>query len=87
VGHFKGRDCGQLRQEVHFHPQTSTEGQTMTIDNTPSIRAFVEERIKLAAKNEFTVRRDAVTDELKLILTLCDGLTKQNELLTKALKV
>ena len=63
----------------------------MTIDNTPAIRAFVEERIKkLTPKVEgLPPKSENMTalDELEMILTLCDGLTKQNELLTKALKI
>jgi hypothetical protein len=60
----------------------------MTIDYTPAIRAFVEERIRhLRAVTNFIEGRENMIDELELILKLCDGLTKQNELLTKALGI
>jgi hypothetical protein len=50
----------------------------MTIDNTPAIKAFVQERMK-------TVDLFSAFEELRMIVTLCDGLTKQNEMLASAL--
>lgn len=61
----------------------------MIIDNTPAIRAFVVERIRMCkdpARDGSIIADLAVVRELEMILTLCDGLTKQNEMLTKVFK-
>ena len=55
----------------------------MTIDNTPAIRAFVEERLRQIKSRGVTLDNESVR-ELEMVLTLCDGLTKQNELLARA---
>ncbi len=58
----------------------------MKIDNTPAIRAFAQERIKQFESAPIqSLATKARVDELKMIVTLCDGLEKQSELLTKAL--
>jgi hypothetical protein len=59
----------------------------MNIDNTPAIRAFAEARIEsLKSENPQPGSENAGRlDELEMILTLCDGLQKQNELITKAI--
>jgi hypothetical protein len=59
----------------------------MNIDNTPAIRAFVEERIETYNRSRNDNSGKEVIRELNLIVTLCEGLTKQNELLTKALGI
>jgi protein-tyrosine-phosphatase len=66
----------------------------MKIDNTPAVRAFCNARIdSLKEQNAHTTDQTgkeviaARIDELNLIITLCDGLIQQQELLSKALKV
>lgn len=59
----------------------------MTIDNTPAIKAWCEQRILMLKHDEPTPSEIARTDELRMLITLCDGLAKQNELVTKALQV
>lgn len=56
----------------------------MKIDNTPAIRAFCEARIdQLRLFN--SLDNAARIDELEMIITLCDGLTAQAELLKSVL--
>ena len=60
----------------------------MIIDNAPAIRAFVEERLKqLRSRTSYYEGRENAIQELEDILTLIDGLSKQNELQTKALRI
>jgi hypothetical protein len=60
----------------------------MTIDHAPTIRAFVEERLnQLRARTSYYEGKENVIEELENVLTLIDGLNKQNELLTKALGI
>jgi len=58
----------------------------MIIDHLPGIRAFAEQR-KLQLESRFTVDREAAAriDELNMIIVLCDGLEKQNELFSAAM--
>lgn len=61
----------------------------MTIDTGPAIRAFVEERRKEWLDKDGnippTAEARSVIDELSMILTLCDGLAKQTEILKEAM--
>jgi hypothetical protein len=61
----------------------------MTIDNSPAIRAFCQARIEQlkAPQGSFQADEHAAErrDELQMIVTLIDGLEKQNELLSDAM--
>lgn len=58
----------------------------MTIDNTPAIKAFVSERMKyISATEDSQPESKARLDELNMVLTLCEGLERQNRMLEKAL--
>lgn len=60
----------------------------MTIDNTPAIRAFVQERINATKCNPFLMpaERAICIRELEMVVNLCDGLQKQNELIGNSMK-
>lgn len=59
----------------------------MTIDNTPAIKAFCEERIRQINALDLPENGalKARLDELGMIVSLCNGLAKQNELLSRAM--
>lgn len=63
----------------------------MIVDATPAILAFAEARKQqwLARDGSVppTAEAQSVLTELNLIITLCDGLIQQNELLTSALQI
>lgn len=53
-----------------------------------TIKGYCDARISIIAASPcYTTQgeKDKVIDELRVIMRLCDGLTKQDELLTKAL--
>lgn len=53
----------------------------LMINHLPVIRAFAGARIETISRREAPVVRLARLEELRAILTLCDGLEKQSELL------
>ena len=57
----------------------------MTIDNTPAIKAFAQERIRQLIESIPTDMKLRVIDEMLMIVALCDGLTRQSEMLDAAL--
>lgn len=62
----------------------------MIIDNGPSIRAFCEERLRQLKKlqtgiTETDIGRAAKIDELEMIVTLCNGLEAQSQIVNNML--
>lgn len=62
----------------------------MIIDNGPSVRAFCEERIRQLKKlqtgiTETDIGRAAKIDELEMIVTLCNGLESQSQIVNNML--